>query len=447
MGRWFWPFAVALLLASGTAWAAESTPRGATEAAGTQRLTLRNGLTLVLAPDSQATAVDVAVWYDAGSRRDRAGKTGLAHLFEHWMFRGSTKFGPGEHARRVRAEGGTSGAFITTDFTCFYQNLPPDALELALRLEADRMTGLWLTQATLDAERRSVPAERARRATPLSYGLERIYGMAYPTHPYRNSVFGRSADLSKLTLADAQEFYRRHYGPANAVVTIVGRFDPTAAASLARKHFEPLKAGTKSVAAAPAEKEQTSERRAFEAAAIPGRTLMAAWRLPPRTDPRWPAVDLLSILLAQGQSSRLTRALVQEHSLSPSVQGDVESRKEESLFFVFVPVLQKADTAEVERRLFGEIGRLTFEPVSAQELEKAKRQAEVATWLGLQTSRGRAQAIGHSVMLAGDADDYARHIERIRAVTPEDVTKAAYLLDAAKREVLWMAPVDAGGRP
>jgi predicted Zn-dependent peptidase len=262
-------------------------------------------------------------------------------------------------------------------------------------------------------------------------------------------VYGQSADLSKLTLADAQEFYRQHFGPANAVVTVVGRFDPEQARTLARKYFEPLRAtGGRAPALPPMDKPQPAERRAIDNAGSPLRALLAAWRLPPRTDPRWPALDVLSFVLVRGTSSRLSKALVYERRLCASVQGELDSHKDESLFYVSAPLLQNADTAEVERRLFGEIGRLSAETVSNDELEKAKRQIETATWLGLQNSRGRAQVIGYSVMLSGNDQDFARQLERIRAVTPNDVLEAARLLDPARREVLWIVPgPGAGGRP
>src|SRR5262245_56139720 len=251
MARLPWLVLAGLTLATAASPADDTRSSPASLTAAIQRSTLKNGLKLVLAPDPQATAIDVAGWYDAGSRHDRAGKTGLAHLFEHLMFRGSSRFAEGEHMRLIRAEGGSSGAFATPDFLCFYETLPPDAMDLAFRLEADRMTGLSLSQAGLDAERRNVAGERARRARVLSRGLERLYRMAYSTSPYRRPIYGEPADLPKLTLGDAQEFYRQHLGPSNAVVTVAGRFDPRQALASARKAFEPLKGSAGKPAAIP----------------------------------------------------------------------------------------------------------------------------------------------------------------------------------------------------
>lgn len=446
-----WAAALMVLGSGGGALGAGSAPGGVPAADGIRRVTLPNGLRLVLAPDDRATAVDVAVWYDAGARYERPGKSGLAHVFEHLMFRGSANVALDEHTRLIRAEGGTSGAYAALDFTCFYETLPPDALELAFRLEADRMTGLRITPEGLDTERRNVAAEWARRTTVVSRGLERIYAQAYAQHPYRRPIYGERRELAGLTLQDAREFYRLHFGPSHAVVTVVGRFRPEDALALAKKYFDGLEPTGPRVTVGPGmEKPQTSERRAVEIAPSPVRILMVGWRVPPRKDPDWPALNLLSVVLARGTGSRLARALVTERALCLSVQGGLDNHRDESLLYVSAPAAAGADSAEVESRFFGVIAKMMAEPVSADELERAKRQMEIAVWLGLQTSRGRAQALGHAEMLAGDSRDAARDIERIRACTAEDLVRAARDLDPARRDVVWLLPTPSGstgGRP
>jgi zinc protease len=429
---------------SGHASTAATGPAGASTAPGARIVTLRNGLRLLLAPDSLATAVDVAVWYDAGSRHDRAGKTGIAHLFEHLMFGGSSRYGPGEHGRLVREEGGQSGAYAAADFTCFYETLPPDDLELAIRLEADRMTGLRITQKGVDEERRLVAGERARNTTEIGRGLERLYAMAFKVHPYRWPVYGLEEDLPRLTLKDCLDFYRAHFGPARAVVTIVGNFDPDQAVAWAKEHFEPLKDSGRPGPPPPSEEPQTGERRATAPGESPSRILMVGWRVPPRTDPDWPALSVLQALLTRGRAARLDRALVTDQALCLSVQGDMSTRKDGSLFFLAAEVSPRADSAEVEARLFDEVSRVASGPVSAEELERARRQVETSVWFGLPTTRARAQALGNSQILTGDALDLDRQLGRIRTCTAEDLRRAARLLDPARREVLWLMPAGGG---
>lgn len=419
--------------------------RGAGSGLGpAETITLGNGLRLVLAPDSLARSVDVAVWYDAGARHDKPGKTGVAHLFEHLMFRGSSEFGPDEHGRLVRAEGGSSGAYATHDFIAFYETVPPDALELALRLEADRMTGLQLSQEGLDAERSLVAAERRARGTAISLGTERLYAMAFPSHPYGTSIYGREADLGRITLRDLRDFYRRHFGPSGATVTVVGNFDRGEALALARRHLGPLKGQRPPAARVPALERPTAERRASERADVPVRVLLAGWRVPPRTDPSWPAYSVLSTLLTRAIDAPIAKELTLGEALGLSVQGDVDSRRDASMFYLAVAVAPGADSAEVERRLMSAIARVAGEPVSEADLERAKRQTETGVWFGLQTPRGRAQALGLGQMMAGDPRDLERLLVRVRACTVEDMARAAKSLDAASCNLVWLLPAEHG---
>ena len=431
--------------------AAEPDP-SARSTAGATLTTLGNGLRLVLAPDPRARSVDVTVWYDAGASADRPGKTGLAHLFEHLMFRGSSSFGAGEHARRIQAEGGSSGALSTADFTAFYQTLPSDAVELAFRLEADRMTGLAITQQGLDLERSLVAGERARRATPTTVALDLLYSRAWEGHPYARSIFGLDADLSRLTVQDCKDFYRARFGPDRALITVVGQFDPAAVLALAKRTFEPLKPTGTRPQAPVAARRQTSERRASALSPAGYRMVMAGWRVPPRSDKDWAVYSVLATLLTRANDAPLARALIIDRPLCASVQADIDNRREGSLFYVSAIVSPEADSAEVEEHLFAEVGRLLVEPVKAADLERARRQAELALWLGLQTPRDRAHAIGSSTLLAGDPKNLEQLPGRLSAVTAEDIQRVARQLDPALRTVVWLTPSEQvtglrGGRP
>ena len=427
---------------------------------GVQAVTLKNGLRLLLAPDDRATAVDLAVWYAAGTRYERAGITGISHLFEHLMFRGSAGFGPQEHRRLIQSEGGNSGAYTSADYTCFFETVPPEALELAIRLEADRMGALTLTQDRLEAERPVVRDEKARGSGSPAFdrGLELLYDSAFPSHPYRWPVFGLDADIPRLTLKDCIDYYKLRYTPQHVTVTVVGNFDPARAMEWAKHHFEAVKAGTRREPALRSDLAPAKGRRATERANLPSPLLLVGWRGPARGDPDWPALDLLSAILTGGPSSRLHHELVETRRSCLAVQGDLEGRRDGSLFYAAAAVPPGADTAAVERDLAAEIDRLVTEPVTDSELERVRNQAHASLLFSLQTARGRGQALGLFELLNGSYQDLTRHLERLRACTPADLQRAAARHLAAERScVVWVtpagdtstttAPTTGGGRP
>jgi predicted Zn-dependent peptidase len=413
---------------------------------------LPNGLELVLAPDPAASAVDVAVWYESGTRHEKAGMTGVAHLFEHLMFRGSAKYGPQQHLRRIAAEGGSVGAFTTADYTCFHQTIPAEALKLVFELEADRMTGLRLTQPVLDAVRAAVRQERARRESAVDRGLQRLYGVAFADHAYRWPVFGSQADLDRLTLAQAREWYAARFGPRDAVVTVTGAFDAAEAEALAKRTFGALPAKKGGAAAAtragvpkPGRGRETGETR------LP--LLFEGWRGPGRADADAALFPLIANVLARGPGARLETALVREDQPFLTIEAEMDPRRDGSLLYVVAAVREDADTSRAESDLAAEVERLAAEPLPDAELARAKAQAEsgiLYTWV---TSRGRGQALGASRMIAGDPAAAARQLERIRACTAQDLQRAAAkILKPSNRSVVWVRPSAgttgaAGGRP
>lgn len=427
------------LLAVTTSWSA---PARAGLVPGTvERYTLDNGLQVVLASDPDAAAVDVAVWYDAGTRSEPAGRTGVAHLFEHLMFRGSTRFAAGEHARRIAAAGGTFGGFTTADFCSFFDTVPAAALETALELEADRMTGLQIDAQRLDVTRAGVGAERQLPAysAPAFLGLQRLYAAAFPGHPYRQPLFGADADLKKLTVADCKAWYRDRFGPGRAVLTITGRIDPHEARALVTKHFGALRGG-RPAPARPKLDFSSAGRRVSERGRARFRVLWAGWTLPGRGDPDLAPLLLLAATLARGEDSRIARTLIDQRQSCVFSDGDLEARADASLLYCMLALAPTADSVAVERDLQAEVDRLAKEPLSATEFETARKRAESATLFSLQTARGRALALGTSLTATGNEQDVDRQLERIRACTPADVQRvAARFLAAGRRTVVWMA--------
>jgi zinc protease len=411
-----------------------------------REITLRNGLRLILAPDSASTALDVAVWYNAGSTHDREGRTGISHLFEHLMFRGSAHYGPQEHSRLVQAEGGAANANTTSDFTCFYETLPRVGLELAFRLEADRMATLALTQENLDAERRIVSEERRwrTRTNPVGEALQQLQSLAYTSHPYRWPIIGLAPDLDRITLKDCQEYFRSHYAPNNAVVTVVGDFDPQQALALAQKTLERVPRRLRQEPKLAPEPVQTAARETWQRADVLAPLCVVGWRTPPDSDPDTPAFEVLAQVLGNGPDSRLNRALVLERLSCLFTQASLDGRRDSGLLFAIAAVKPGADSTAVKHDLAEEVEKLGREPLGADELDRARRQLELATLFGWQTARNRARSLGTAVMVDDDWRAATRRLERLRALTPADVQRAAArVLRPAGRNLVWFAPLPA----
>ncbi|HYM80929.1 MAG TPA: pitrilysin family protein [Candidatus Limnocylindria bacterium] len=407
-------------------------------------VTLDNGLRVLLAPDSLAGSVDVAIWYRAA---ERPGQTGITHLFEHLMFDGSARFGPQEHKRRIEAEGGSSGAFTTNDAVCFHQTLPSGSWPLAFELEAERMSSLALTEAKLDQEKRRARAE-ARERTPFARGLQRLYGLAFRSQPYRWPVFGLDQDLDRITLAGARDHYRARFTPHHATVSVVGRFEPEPVLSALRKAFSSgaSRPGAAPRQTSPSEPPQTEPRRASEPSDLPYPLLLLGWRGPAGADPDTPVMALLSMILSNGASSRLGRELVDKR-MALYAGGGHEPQRGGSLFYVTVALRPQSDSAAVEQAVLAQVERLAREPVSEDELARARRQAEFGLVTSLQTPRSRAQVLGTTLILGDDPNQVARDLERLRTASAADVQRAAarYLMPAA-RSAVWM-PAAGGTRP
>ena len=402
---------------------------------------LPNGLRVVLAPDPDAAAVDVSVWYEAGLRAEKSGQRGIAHLFEHLMFDGSAHVPRRGHQARIDAVGGNAGAVTTADGICFFETVPASGLQTALELEADRMTGLTLDAARLDGERTAIRIERQQPGlnSPLQVGLRLAAETAYGEHPYHSPVMGSDAELAKLTVKDVEAWYRARFGPRRAVLIIVGRFDPDEALRLAHRHFDALRGGE--VAAATAKPvAPTAARRRWLRTALPFRLLVMGWTGPGRDDPDGVPLALLATLLARGDAARLSGQLIEQQRLCFFIEGDVDARRDASLFTLVAGLQPGADSAAVEHALVQSVERVAGEPPADAELARARKQLENRILFGWQSSRGRAQAVGSAVAMGGDISDPVRQLERVRSCTPADVQRtAARWLSTPRRSVVWLA--------
>ncbi len=413
--------------------------------------TLKNGLRVLLAPDSSAGSVDVAVWYGAGPRWEKPGLTGVSHVADRLQFRGTARVPDGEFRRRLLALGGQVNTNSTADYTCLWETVPPEALEQVLDMEADRMAGLALTPAKIDQERRGTIDERRRQfdRQPLARGLHRLVSLLFPGHPYGVGLLGQPADLARMTARDVEAHLRDRYGPANALLTVVGRFDANAVQEAVERQFERVPRRGSPVSGRLPALAPLVRARAFEPVEGAGALLVVGWRGPAATDPDGPAIEVLARLLAGSSDTRLVTALQGEKSSVANVQCAWDARRDASLLWCAAAMRPGADTAQVEQGLLATTARLAAQPPEGHELDRARKRVLTTLLFGAQTPRARAAALGESTWYGGDTDAMTKRIDAIRRLTPADVQRAAQaLLRDDRRAIVWMrgvSPVE--GRP
>ncbi|MBI1795718.1 MAG: insulinase family protein [Candidatus Eisenbacteria bacterium] len=411
------------------------------DAAAPALITLKNGVRLLLAPDPAATAVDVAAWIDAGVRYERPGQIGISHLVEH-LATAATVIDGMDDAKRIAAEGGTGSAYTNADWTCFSHTVPRGALDVAFRLEAARLA-LQPTEAQLRTASAGVRDEiRARaRANPVEGSLERLYGAAFTAHPYRWPVLGLDADLERVTLGQCVEFLHQRYTPDHLLITVAGDFDPDEALALARRHLEPIhgRGESRTPAAEPPSPHRGDAPGEFQ---VP--ILVVGWRADAADAP---ALDCIASLIAQGPLARLYQRLVAGAGRCVLVDAGRDGRRDATMFWTIAALEPGADSASVERDLLAEMDALGATPVGGDEMDRVRRRASLAMLFGRQTASDRGQALGTAQMIAGDAGEADRAIERLRALAPADLQQAAArTFTAARRTVVWIRPA-AGSRP
>ena len=416
---------------------AATTAGAQTDLSRARLVPLGNGLRVLLVPDSTAVAVEVAAWFGAGGDASPAPPAGIARLLE------ALATDP-RGARRVAEHGGSSGSFSTSDVVCFYETLPPDALDLGLEIEAARMSALTVTPAGLDQARARIAAERAGRAEsgPAAHGIQRLFGTLAPGTSYDHPASGAGEGLARLTARDCDQAFRTLFGPNRALVTVVGRFDPATAEAAARRALGALPArggpARKPVAAraAAARARRASERQDLDIALV-----FTGWRAPAGSDADALALDLLGRVMGAGSESRLVREAIGPDRDLVFAQAGYDGRRDAGLFYAFGVVRPGADSTAAERGLVAGIEKLAAEPVSADELERARRQAEAGALTGWEGVHGRTVALGLAEMVGGDWQGAWTRVERLRGIGAADLQRAAArVLKAENRAVVWVLP-------
>lgn len=394
--------------------------------------TLDNGLKVLIREDHRAPVVVSQIWYKVGSSYEPSGLTGISHVLEHMMFKGTEHLTPGEFSRIIAAEGGQENAFTGRDFTAYFQRLAKDRLEVSFRLEAERMRHLRLTEEEFVKEIRVVMEERRLRTDDSPQGLayEQFNAVAYVTSPYRNPIIGWMKDLQALTLEDLRRWYRRWYAPNNAILVVVGDVDPAQVLALVEKHFGPLEPGEPPAFKPAFEVPQQGERRVIVKAPAQLPYLIMGYKVPvlKTAEQDWEpyALKVLAGVLDAGSSARLSRHLVRGSEIAASADASysLTSRLDE-LFTIAANPAPGRDLAELEAALRAEIERLREAPVSAAELQRVTAQVIAEDVYQLDSMFYQAMRMGILETVGLGWQTLEDYVERIQAVTPEQVQAVA----------------------
>ena len=405
-----------------------------------EQFTLANGLRVVLSRDPAVPVVSVVVYYDVGSRNEKLGRTGFAHLFEHMMFQGSENVPKAAHFQYVFNAGGTMNGTTSTERTNYFETLPANQLPLALWLESDRMRSLKVTQENLDNQRQAVQEEKRLRYDNQPYinAFLLINELIFKNPANSHSTIGSMEDLDAATIDDVREFFRIYYAPNNAVLTIVGDFDVAEARGLVDKYFGGIPRQTNPPAVDVSEPAEVSKsQEAYHDKLAPAPAFILGWKIPARRTPDHYALALAGDLLFAGESSRLYQQLVKGDESVVSIQGDVDDRRGPSALYVFALPKPGEDIPTIRQQIFNEIKRLASEGPSDEEMEKLRNTVSNDAVRGRQSTLYRAQRIAEFTLYDGDPQLFDHELEFYLRVSADEIRAVtAKYLDVENRVVL-----------
>jgi len=389
--------------------------------------TLDNGLRVLLIEDARSPIVSFQVWYRVGSRNEHRGATGIAHFLEHLMFKGTPSHGPKEFARLVEQNGGQDNAFTSQDVTSYYVDIAADKLDLVIDLEADRMQNLLLDPKEINSERQVVIEERRTRTEddPSGFLGEEVSSIAFKAHPYGVPIIGWMDDIKRITPDEIRAFYKTYYVPNNAIIAAVGAFRADDALEKIKRRFGRIPRGKVPPPMLAVEPLQNGERRVIvkKQAELP--IVYMAWHVPNyRSDDSVP-LEVLSTILAGGRASRLYRDLVYQRQLALEAGGDNSYFSvDPSLFWFWATPMPGQTPEKLEAELSAHMERLKTEPVTDEELTRAKNQIEAAFVYQEDSIHQRASLLARFELIGGYAmkDSF---LAKVRAVTAADLTRVA----------------------
>jgi zinc protease len=391
--------------------------------------TMPNGLQVVLLENHEVPVINLQVWYHVGSKDERPGRTGFAHLFEHLMFKGSAHVATEEHSRIIESVGGFDNAETGDDTTNYYETFPSNYLERVLWLEADRMGSLDVDEANFKSEREVVKEERRVRVENQPYGYlqEDLRAAAFTVHGYHHTPIGSIDDLNKATIEDVREFHDTYYKPNNATLVIVGDFNSEQALAWVNKYFDGIPASAKPIPRlATPEPTQTQEnivKKSYSNTPLPA--IVIGYKIPALYAPDSYPLNLAANILAGGESSRLYQSLVYKQQIAVEATGFGNFSEDPNLFWAYAIMNEGHTTDEGEKAIESVLDGLKTQAVDAKEIEKAKNQEISSVILGRDTDEEKAVALASAAVFGKNADLVNSELERYLKVTPEDIQRVA----------------------
>jgi zinc protease len=387
---------------------------------------LANGLKVLLVEDHNIPSVALYTFFRVGSRNERPGLTGVSHFIEHMMFNGTAKVGPGEFDRRMEFRGGSNNAYTADDMTAYTDWFPPAALEAMIEMEADRMQGLAFVPDVLESERGVVASERRMGVENSNDAIlnENVRATAIMAHPYHWDVIGWMSDILSWRRDEVMAYYRTYYAPNNAILVVVGDFEPAKTLDLIKKYYEPIKASPPPPPVSTTEPPQLGPKTVVIRKEAQAPSFMIVWHAPNAKDADFLPLAILSKSLLDGESSRLYRRLVREEQLALRVGGGAQETIDPFLFSIEVKPRPGADLDRIDQVVEEELAKIRKDGITPQEFEKAMNGVRSDFYGGLQTAAGKANQLGAYELIYGDfgklftvMDDYAAvKIDRVREV-------------------------------
>ena len=417
----------------------------------TEQFTLDNGLRVVLNEDHSVPVVSVAVYYDVGSRNEREGRTGFAHLFEHMMFQGSENVPKSAHFQYISNAGGTMNGTTSSERTNYFETLPANQLPLALWLESDRMRSLNVTQENLDNQREAVKEEKRLRYDNQPYvnGFLRLFEMSFRNHANAHSTIGSMEDLDAATVEDVREFFRIYYAPNNAVLSIAGDFDQTETRGLVEKYFATIPKQPPPPAVDVSEPDEVAEREdTFFDKLAPVPAFALGWKIPPRRTPGFYALSLASHLLFEGESARLYQKLVKGEESVVQIQGGIDERRGPSGLFIVVIPKPDRDGGQIREAILGEVRDLADAGPGSEEMEKLRNNLFNGAARSRQSSLFRAQQLAEFALYDGDPELFNSDLQNYLNVTAAQIRDAiGRCLNTDNRVLLDILPAPEAAAP